>query len=786
MSASRLEARIATLRNRVRRLLAVRGLSWVVGLLVPIVILLGMADWAVHLDAVVRVAALAALAGFAGYLSWRYVIKPLIVRFNDLDIALRIEERWPGLNDRLASTVQFLRLAEVGDDDRFGSAALREATVRQTMEETETIDFRTVIEPRPVFRALALAAGSLVVASAIIVATPELSKIAMRRLFLPFGPDRWPQQTHLTLIDGETPRKVARGDAFTLAVTIAKGERAPASARALYHFDDGETVTESLRAVEGGIFRGRIEAVNRPFTFSVAAGDDTTSVRDIAVKVVPPPTLKDLIVRLISPPYTGLAPQTMAPGRNQIRAVVGTTIEVEALANKPIERAELHLGEKTAATPVAFDPARLVMKTQFTLADSVPFWFELRDTEGFRNREAIRTDVRSFHDEAPRVTIEEPSHDRDVPAKATVPVLFTVDDDFGIQSARMLYKVASGGSEPTQEVALPLWEAPHDRGNGSGPVKRQEVRYEWNLAPLNLTPGAIITFHADARDFDDIKGPNLGKSREIRLRVLSDEDILRELDDARREIRDETARILAMQKQALTPVQDALRTIAKTRQADALNRDELKNAAMIQRQVGSRITSQADGLDQKIRRFLDDLKNFKIPNPDAQKQMEQMQAGVDEIRQQHLGPAEQGLTRASKGLEGNPEATPPRGQGERAPEADPGPSTPKPDEPKPDAADAGGDKTAPDARGAKPAPAAKGEKPSPDAAGNPPPEGQAPGDQAKEAGRPGEGEQAKAKAKDNAKAQSKPERPGGKPEAGPPKRAAEPTQAALKEAETNQ
>src|SRR4051794_34970543 len=221
VSASRLEARIATLRNRVRRLLAVRGLSWVVGLLVPIVILLGLADWAVHLDAVVRVAALAALAGFAGYLSWRYVIKPLIVRFNDLDIALRIEERWPGLNDRLASTVQFLRLGEVGDDDRFGSAALRQATVRQTMQETETIDFRTVIEPRPVIRALALAAGSLVVASAIIVATPELSKIAMRRLFLPFGPDRWPQQTHLTLIDGETPRKVARGDTFTLAVTIA-------------------------------------------------------------------------------------------------------------------------------------------------------------------------------------------------------------------------------------------------------------------------------------------------------------------------------------------------------------------------------------------------------------------------------------------------------------------------------------------------------------------------------------------------------------------------------------
>ena len=79
------------------------------------------------------------------------MLRPLFVRFADLDIALRIEERWPGLNDRLASTIQFLRM-DAGDD-RYGSPALREATVRQAIEETSAIDFRQVIEPRPVVRA---------------------------------------------------------------------------------------------------------------------------------------------------------------------------------------------------------------------------------------------------------------------------------------------------------------------------------------------------------------------------------------------------------------------------------------------------------------------------------------------------------------------------------------------------------------------------------------------------------------------------------------------------------
>ena len=99
---------------------------------------------------------------------------------------------------------------------------------------------------------------------------------------------------------------------------------------------DGETSTESLRSVEGGIFRGRLEAVTRPFTFSVAAGDDSSSIRGIAVRVVPPPALTDLSIRLIFPPYTTLAPQTratvslVAMGGSLVGAPVKTRLRIGA------------------------------------------------------------------------------------------------------------------------------------------------------------------------------------------------------------------------------------------------------------------------------------------------------------------------------------------------------------------------------------------------------------------------------------------------------------------------
>ena len=144
------------------------------------------------------------------------------------------------------------------------------------------------------------------------------------------GGDRWPQQTHLSLVDAETPRTVARGEPFALAVAVARGESAPSSASATYRFDERRERHRGPPAARGGLFRGRIESVTRPFTFSVAAGDDSTSIRNVAVKVVPPPALTDLTLRLISPAYTGVPEQTLAPGRTQFRAVEGTRVEIEA------------------------------------------------------------------------------------------------------------------------------------------------------------------------------------------------------------------------------------------------------------------------------------------------------------------------------------------------------------------------------------------------------------------------------------------------------------------------
>jgi hypothetical protein len=644
-----LEARIGALRSQVRRLLAIHGLSWVLVGLVLAVLACGLADWAIHLAREVRVVLLAGLALLAAWLLAREVIAPLILRFRDLDIALRIEERWPGLNDRLASTVQFLHLDRA--DELSGSKILMDATVAETLREVERLDFRQAIDRRPVRRAWLSAAGVLALAGLVVLAAPMSSSIAMARLFRPFGPTQWPKRTHLSIV--AAPKKVARGEEVRLELAVAPGEKLPAGARITYHFADGETATEPLRPEPArGHLHARIESARQSFTFEVAAGDDRTA--PLAVEVVPPPVVQSLSLRVVPPDYTGRPADRLAPGRTQVQAVIGSRVEVSAVANKPIAAATLRpAGEATPgkALPLTISEANPHKLTAtLTVAETGSYAIELKDAEGFTTpeAEAARFDIRALKDETPRVSVEDPANDRDITPTAEVPLTLAADDDYGLGALRLLFKVSSQGSEPTKEEIVPLWAAE------TATVTHHEHHHAWDLTPLGLKPGAIITFHADARDRDTLNGPNLGKSRELRLRVVTPEEIARQLEADQRDIRDQIARIAEMQQQALTPVEEARRTLQDAGKLDPAGRDNLANAAVVQRQVSDRVNSKADGLAEKLRKFLEDMRSMKIDNPDLAAQMQDLQAGTRRIQEQHLGPAEQALTRAGKALADEP------------------------------------------------------------------------------------------------------------------------------------
>jgi hypothetical protein len=640
-----IEARLEGLRRRISRMLGLHGISWIIAVSLGIVLVSGLADWLLDLSAGVRAVLLALLVAATGWTGYRLLASPLLVRLRDVDLALRVESQFPKLNDQLASAVEFLQ--EPPESNRSGSPALKRAVVEQAAGRALAIDFNTALDWRASRQALACASAVVAVALTFLIARPASARIALVRLVNPFGQTSWPRETHLELLD--PPLRLARGEPFRLTVAVARGDRVPPRAEVFYEFDGGDKAREPLRPHGERQFTGGLQAVMRSFDFYVRAGDGLTDL--VHVDVVPPPEIKLLKLRLSYPAYTGQPPEDLPDGKGQVTAVWGTEVELVARASKPLAGAELRL-EPDATVPAALDRSGTELRASFQLQKSGSYWIALRDRDGFSNREASRYELHMLGDRMPDVFIERPASDIEVSPTADVPLRVAIKDDFGIQDATLEYTTSA--SESKNET--PLW-------SGSDRPRRQTVEHTWHLAELGLSPGSWVSFRVTARDTDELRGPNIGQSRQLRLHVVSPEELARRLEDRQLVIYQELERLRKLEAQARSQVADLSEQLAAGRPLDTDELSQLQSAEMLQRQINRRVTSPSEGLQTQVEQLQQDLANNRITDSAVQEQVAAVQAGLDQIAREELPPIEQNLARVRKAVEAEPDDTAPQREG---------------------------------------------------------------------------------------------------------------------------
>ncbi len=638
MFQSPIEARLTDFRRRVRRVLGLHGTCWVLAVAIGIATACGLLDWLFDLTTGVRAILLVALLAATAWTAYRLLIAPFLLRLRDVDLAMKVEAQFPKLSDQLSSAVEFLH--ESPDSDRAGSPALRKAVVDQTSRQVTAINFDAALDWRPAKRAAALSGAIVALALALVVASPGSARIALARLVNPFGRTGWPRETHLTLV--KAPTRLARGEPFQLTVQVAQG-RVPDRAEVHYEFDGGEISTEALRAVGDRQFSGGLEAASRSFDFYVRAGDGLTE--PVHVDVIPPPELQRLNVKLDFPDYTGLPDESLPDDKGQVRAVWGTKIDVVARSSKPLDSAELRIGQN-ASVPASLSPDGTELRASFPLEENGSYWIALRDKEGFENRQATRYDLAALNDQSPDVFIERPASDIHVTPTADVPLRVVVKDDFGIDDVTLTH---SGSAEDsTTDARLWQWQPTDDEKTQP---RRQVVEHRWRLAELGLTPGSVVTYRVSARDADNLKGPNVGQSRQLRLLVVTPEELARELENKQQQIFQELERIRKLEVDARTQVAELREQLKHEPALSKSDMTRLQGAEMLQRQIERKITSPAEGLQSLIDQVQQDLANNHVKNAAVSEQMAAVDAGLDRIAREELPQIEQDLSHVRKNAE---------------------------------------------------------------------------------------------------------------------------------------
>ena len=657
----------------------------VVSVTIALVTLFCTLDVWLRLSAAVRALFLVATLGTVGFLIVRRLFPAFREPTHPLAIAMRLEDRFPTLNDSVASAIEF------ESSDRFGSKRFRQVATKRAENLLNRCDPDVIVPAGKAWRGLWLALLAFVVLLPLGLMNTSRAGLVLARFADPFGAHPWPKQTAIILVEPSVlPARIAKGEAVGIKVVV-RGVVPPQATLALKFGDQPETTEPLSLQVQEATAEGVGELIldagraTKDFSFRITANDADTGWQFVAV--APPPKLVPYdgrpspLVRLIYPAYTGLPVADLPDGSAVVEAVAGTHVAILAAADKPIARAVLRpladpapyqtaaavaplaalanpfaaLAEQVLADSYTDDIPVTVSKETRLAATFVPRisgLHALRFTDASGLTGVRLFDLRTFPDPTPTVILDRPAVGKDtltlLPA-ASVEIQTRADDrTFGIRRLVLEYRVGPDADFRT----LPLVEFDTHVGIAiGGPVAgmihpspttadaARVFKLSSFVKPDGTPPkdGDVITLRTAAEDWDDVtilKDP--GRSVEVDIHVVSRASLDAVLQKGTADLRPELRRAALLHQDAMRKTQDA----GKPETPNTEVRDRLAIAAQAEREAAARVGDPRDGLRAKAEELRQMARTNGATNTPAGQKAEAIAAALSNLADKHLDPIE--------------------------------------------------------------------------------------------------------------------------------------------------
>jgi hypothetical protein len=302
---------------------------------------------------------------------------------------------------------------------------------------------------------------------------------------------------------------------------------------------------QAMKRRDDGKFEAVFTNVIEQFQFRARGGDAVTDW--VRVELVEQPAVQSLQLVVTPPKYTGKAAEELPPGKGPYYVLKGSSLALSGTANKELARATLVVEGKRLPLPLS---AGLQFAGQLAAPQLVPgqYVIELEDTLGLTGRRPTTFGLRQRIDREPRVRVRLIGVSGMVVAKARVPFTCRMTDDFGITLAEVRYHWrGDDAAQPESQGKIAFEELKDQLGK---PELALDNALE--LTPLAIPTGTGFNFHFAAEDNDDVSGPNVGKSSDLLLRVVTEEELRTDLLRREKEQRQEFERLLKNQEELLT------------------------------------------------------------------------------------------------------------------------------------------------------------------------------------------------------------------------------------------
>jgi len=355
-----------TLRSRIRRYILIEGVALVLAVL-------GILFWVsfgvdhawfqlsrLELPVWFRAGFDLAVISLICLLFMTWVVLRLLRGFRARALALVLERRFPELNDRLITAVEFAE-SRNSDETELGEAMLSQ-TLDEVLQATQKIDVTSVFNRRPLRQAVTLA--TVLSASILGLAVTNQEAFATwRNSFLSLQKEYWNRDSdftiHVIVQPGDIRRdfhnnsyKHARGSDLTILIQARDGSVVPDRVQLAYRMNSGGRGTVLCSKLDRE-FRHTITSVLEDLEFQVYGGDFVTRT-PFQIHVVEPPRLDQINLACNYPAYTGKRHPDWSednPRRDIVQArgtQVALPAETEFLlqgqCNKPLSAVRIQFG----------------------------------------------------------------------------------------------------------------------------------------------------------------------------------------------------------------------------------------------------------------------------------------------------------------------------------------------------------------------------------------------------------------------------------------------------------
>ena len=498
--------------NRFRWL---RGIRWIIsGTAVSLVFLVVflLCDARFHLGSAGRWAAFLLtlsplLAGFA------LAVPPWFQKLSHAGIARRIERSCTGAGNVPISAVQF-------DRDLAQASPLRSALFEEMHDPFPGVCWADVFDLALLKKLALVVAGVALALAAWATLQPACFSNSAARIFLPARDIAPLTRTRiLDLSPGDT--EVAHGREVTIAVKF--GGQVPRAAWVFFR-DSGATWQKALMESETGRpeFSFTWKEMREPLEYFVEAGDVRSATFKIRVR--PRTAIRTRSAEAVPPAYTHLPASRTTSFSTLQNLVPGTRIAVRIEFNNPVANLRIAGENPSGCTVTRLDDSHWQFEGKILSAQSIKL--DYSDANAIEDSDSLQVTVKP--DAPPTIRVTSPAEGLEIETTrdAALPLQCTVTDDFALGSVAV-YKSTN---DKTDAHLVHEWK---DAAGKQSFLAETQIP----LRQFLTADEQGATFCVIAKDQNDETGPGVTVSRPIVVKLLAQEKLQQQSDNAQARLR---------------------------------------------------------------------------------------------------------------------------------------------------------------------------------------------------------------------------------------------------------